>query len=181
LDGAADQRILIVGDGNLSFALALCKGLGTGDLVTATTYDTRAELAKYPETAAIIAALTQLGSKTLHGVDAMDLKTTLVDSSGGGPAVGGGEGGTGVGAEGAVEEDVGDGDGEGAAGTTHALPPSSPLKLKYDRIVFQFPLAHPPATREAFEVRCSLSDEFLPSLIRLAPTIARVDTNMPVI
>ena len=40
----AGQKVLLVGDGNLSFARAMCARIGTGVDVVATTYDSEAEL-----------------------------------------------------------------------------------------------------------------------------------------
>lgn len=73
---SAIQRILVVGDGDLSFSWGLIKHLrGSGGNIVATTYDSRSALeSKYPEKAIsnrdrIVAA----GSRVLHGIDATKL------------------------------------------------------------------------------------------------------------
>ena len=124
-------QVLIVGDGNLSFARALCERIAGGGssgsggggggssggasgvaMITATTLEPEHELcAKYPETSAIIARLQELGATVRHEIDATRLGETLVPQ---------------------LEKQFG------------AAP-------KFARIVFQFPLAHPSQTRESFE------------------------------
>ena len=88
--------------------------------MTSTTYDTLEELKKYPETEDIIKRLNSMGSRTFHGVDATDLATTFV---------------------GKLHQD-GESSPDGASAAI-AAP-------KFDRILFQFPLAHPPATHAEY-------------------------------
>lgn len=64
--------VLLVGEGNFSFARALVEALGSGARVWATGLDDAATLAaKYPEALAEhVAVLRQLGAHVVHGVDA---------------------------------------------------------------------------------------------------------------
>mmetsp|Transcript_58206 Transcript_58206/g.131871 ORF Transcript_58206/g.131871 Transcript_58206/m.131871 type:complete len:324 (+) Transcript_58206:296-1267(+) len=80
--GAAQQeamRILTVGDGNLSYSLALSKHLQRSGIhfkITATTYDTHEDLErKYPASniAATIEELENEGHSVLHAIDARHL------------------------------------------------------------------------------------------------------------
>ncbi|OQS03651.1 hypothetical protein THRCLA_04031 [Thraustotheca clavata] len=68
------HKILVVGDGDLSFSLALTTNLG-GQNIVATVYDSQAELlAKYPTASANIRGL-QITHATIHvGVDATALE-----------------------------------------------------------------------------------------------------------
>eukprot|EP00039_Didymoeca_costata_P003210 m.66043 g.66043 ORF g.66043 m.66043 type:complete len:315 (-) comp11780_c0_seq2:49-993(-) len=74
-----EQRILIVGDGNMSFGFALCKHRLKGECsnVIVTTYDSSNELKKYPEAQGYGDGLKELGATVLHDVDAQDLQNTL--------------------------------------------------------------------------------------------------------
>lgn len=128
----ADQSILIVGDGNLSFAFALCTMLGGGSKVTSTTYDTLEELKKYPETASIIEKLNAVGSRTMHGVDATNLNGTYVAKLQ------------------QAEARSGETSTAAAAAATADVPVPVPV---YDRVIFQFPLAHPPETAAQFKAQ----------------------------
>jgi len=68
------HRILTIGDGNLSFSLALASELG-GAKITATTFDTRdAVVTKYPEGDGVIRTLRSLGARVFHGVDGTKLE-----------------------------------------------------------------------------------------------------------
>jgi len=69
---AGDSRILLVGEGNFSFASALCRHLGTGANVIATAFDSETKLNhKYPDAANHRKAVDdELGGTTLVGVDA---------------------------------------------------------------------------------------------------------------
>ena len=68
------DRILLIGDGDLSFALSLIREHGAADLL-ATTYDTETELLeKYPQAAEYKREITdEYEQKVLHGVDATKL------------------------------------------------------------------------------------------------------------
>ncbi|KAG8469964.1 hypothetical protein KFE25_006419 [Diacronema lutheri] len=83
---AGCARVLAVGDGDLSFSLALCRGLRSGAAVTATTHLSRTELdAAYGCAAvgAIIDALGALGARVVHGVDATRLDGVDASALGG--------------------------------------------------------------------------------------------------
>ena len=77
------KDILLVGDGNLSFSLALAKSQTSDQLkLTATTYEDLASLrAKYGESKidSTIDELTQRGHDVIHGVDATKLHVTFKD------------------------------------------------------------------------------------------------------
>eukprot|EP01104_Vermistella_antarctica_P008866 TRINITY_DN2256_c0_g1_i3.p1 TRINITY_DN2256_c0_g1~~TRINITY_DN2256_c0_g1_i3.p1 ORF type:complete len:397 (+),score=92.73 TRINITY_DN2256_c0_g1_i3:283-1473(+) len=67
------DKTLVVGDGDLSFSLALTTALG-GKGLTATTYDTtRGVLSKYPHADNIISTLGSKGVRVFNGVDALTL------------------------------------------------------------------------------------------------------------
>ena len=67
------DRILVVGDGDLSFSRAAVEHHGCADL-TATTYDSHEELlAKYPQAADNMAYLEEEGQTVMHSVDATKL------------------------------------------------------------------------------------------------------------
>jgi 25S rRNA (uracil2634-N3)-methyltransferase len=70
--------ILLIGEGNFSFARALGrlfeKDLSRTGHIVATSYDSIKDLGeKYPDSAEILAELTRLGVTVLHGVDATTL------------------------------------------------------------------------------------------------------------
>jgi len=71
----AKERILLVGEGNFSFAKALCEHVGDGSEVFSTAFDSEATLAsKYPDVADIRKEIeTKYKSTTLVGVDATKL------------------------------------------------------------------------------------------------------------
>ena len=74
----ADQDfILLVGEGNFSFARALARRFGgLGTRIVATSYDTREEvLSKYPDVAGILEELDTAGVTVVHGVDGTALET----------------------------------------------------------------------------------------------------------
>jgi len=73
------DRILLIGDGDLSFALSLVREHGAADLL-ATTYDSEAELLeKYPQAAEYKREITEeYEQKVLHGVDATKLSQNEV-------------------------------------------------------------------------------------------------------
>lgn len=65
-----NDRILLLGEGDLSFALSLVQHHGCADL-TATTYDALpVVLEKYPQAASHIEEITAEGQTVVHGVDA---------------------------------------------------------------------------------------------------------------
>ncbi|CEO98708.1 C2H2-type domain-containing protein [Plasmodiophora brassicae] len=73
-------RILTIGEGDFSFTLTMLRSV-PGDarrMVTATSYDTREEVVeKYPESAAVLDRIVELGARVAHRVDATDLWRTL--------------------------------------------------------------------------------------------------------
>jgi len=83
-----NQRILIVGDGNLSFSLSLASLVGPVR-ITATTYDSpEAVVKKYPEAATNIELLSNMGVEVLHRVDATRLQAqTYIQKDAGGHVV----------------------------------------------------------------------------------------------
>jgi len=69
-------RTLLVGEGNLSFALSLAKMPHIGPRrLTATTFEAKSDLS--PSAQANASTLCSLGVTVLYGVDARDLSTTL--------------------------------------------------------------------------------------------------------
>jgi len=75
----AALRVLVLGDGNLSYSLGLGERL-TGAQLLATSYDESQEvLKKYTESHATVARLEALGPRVrvLHGVDALDIQESL--------------------------------------------------------------------------------------------------------
>uniref|UniRef100_A0A7S1F3I5 25S rRNA (uridine-N(3))-methyltransferase BMT5-like domain-containing protein n=1 Tax=Noctiluca scintillans TaxID=2966 RepID=A0A7S1F3I5_NOCSC len=67
----AGESILLVGEGNFSFASALCKHLKTGDGVCATAHDNEATVQrKYADSKTHRECVEKLGGVTLVGVDA---------------------------------------------------------------------------------------------------------------
>lgn len=69
--------ILLVGEGNFSFAASLATLLGSGELITASSYDSKEEvIRKYPDAEGHISTLTDLGGSVLFDIDA----TRLSDS-----------------------------------------------------------------------------------------------------
>ena len=73
-------RILILGDGNFSFSLALARALPPPSFeIVATSFDGPVDLlGKYPESPGIVAALRSLGVTVLHNVDATALDARVV-------------------------------------------------------------------------------------------------------
>lgn len=72
-------RILILGDGNFSFSLALARALPPSFEIVATSFDGPVDLlGKYPESPGIVAALRSLGVTVLHNVDATALDARVV-------------------------------------------------------------------------------------------------------
>lgn len=73
-------RILILGDGNFSFSLALARALPPGFEMVATSFDGPVDLlGKYPESPGIVVALRSLGVTVLHNVDATALDARVVE------------------------------------------------------------------------------------------------------
>lgn len=73
------QRILPVGDGDLSFALSLARAFGTGRRITATTFNSMAEFeACYPNGRANAKELMRLGAAVFHSVDATHLRGSMM-------------------------------------------------------------------------------------------------------
>ncbi|KAJ9530571.1 hypothetical protein QJQ45_012495 [Haematococcus lacustris] len=71
---STEDTILLVGEGNFSFAAALAEVLGDAELVVATSLDTaQAVTDKYPDAARHLASFKDLGGQVLHGVDATRL------------------------------------------------------------------------------------------------------------
>lgn len=72
--------ILTVGDGDLSFSLALARAADCGPRLTATVYDSRDTLVrKYPDAEGRIAGLQQLGAKVFFGIDARKLSSSPIN------------------------------------------------------------------------------------------------------
>lgn len=72
-------RILILGDGNFSFSLALARALPPSFEIVATSFDGPVDLlGKYPESPGIVSALRSLGVTVLHNVDATALDARVV-------------------------------------------------------------------------------------------------------
>ncbi|ODV79229.1 uncharacterized protein CANTADRAFT_6387 [Suhomyces tanzawaensis NRRL Y-17324] len=74
-----DDRIILVGEGDFSYALSIVKqGLIYPENVIATSYDSKEELvAKYPNVEEHLRALEEAGCQILHEVDATNLETSL--------------------------------------------------------------------------------------------------------
>eukprot|EP00919_Chromeraceae_sp_WS-2016_P000626 GHVR01001582.1.p1 GENE.GHVR01001582.1~~GHVR01001582.1.p1 ORF type:complete len:157 (+),score=14.66 GHVR01001582.1:48-518(+) len=74
------QRILLVGEGNFSFAVALCRKFNDdGSGITATTNDSGSiVLQKYEDAKTHLAELGEAGAAVYYGVDATDLSGTLM-------------------------------------------------------------------------------------------------------
>ncbi|CAK0858743.1 unnamed protein product [Prorocentrum cordatum] len=71
-------RLLTVGDGDLSFSLALQRCFGDGVAVAASTYLSRDELSRrYRSTHRALRELADAGAEVLHGVDACRLEEQL--------------------------------------------------------------------------------------------------------
>ncbi|XP_051188315.1 uncharacterized protein [Lolium perenne] len=69
------QSILIVGDGDFSFSLALATAFGSAENLVATSLDSYGALtSKYGKAEANVTELKRLGATVLHGVDAKTMK-----------------------------------------------------------------------------------------------------------
>jgi len=72
----AASHVLTVGDGDLSFSLALARALG-GECVTATTWEARSDILRIYQTPDILKELQKRKVSVKHQVDAADLPSTL--------------------------------------------------------------------------------------------------------
>ncbi|KND00650.1 uncharacterized protein SPPG_03775 [Spizellomyces punctatus DAOM BR117] len=69
-----NQRILLIGEGDFSYARALATSLGKGQNIIATSFDTKpALIQKYPHVQTILGELVSSGVTILHNVDATAL------------------------------------------------------------------------------------------------------------
>ncbi|KAM0890187.1 hypothetical protein ACQ4PT_027212 [Festuca glaucescens] len=69
------QSILIVGDGDFSFSLAIATAFGSGENLVPTSLDSYGALtSKYGKAEANVTELKRLGATVLHGVDAKTMK-----------------------------------------------------------------------------------------------------------
>jgi 25S rRNA (uracil2634-N3)-methyltransferase len=119
----SDQRILVVGDGDFSFCLSLCKQLRSGHNVIATSYDAYDVLVKkYVDAAHNTEQIASLGSVVLHGVDATNLQETLTL-----PSV------------------------CATTGLDATACFAFQLCEKFDRVVFQFPLVYAMLDKQSFQ------------------------------
>ncbi|PVU91737.1 hypothetical protein BB561_004240 [Smittium simulii] len=67
--------ILLVGEGNFSFANSLAQKLGSGLNIIATSYDSQKEVfSKYQDAETLIKSFTSLGGTVYHNVDCADLQ-----------------------------------------------------------------------------------------------------------
>ncbi|KAI9093768.1 hypothetical protein DFS34DRAFT_630250 [Phlyctochytrium arcticum] len=70
-----DDSILLVGEGNFSFAHSLAEQLHGVPSILATSYDAHPEvITKYPDAQTHITAIEELGGRVLYSIDATDLK-----------------------------------------------------------------------------------------------------------
>lgn len=73
--------MLILGDGNFSFSLALARALPPSFEIVATSFDGPVDLlSKYPESPGIVSALRSLGVTVLHNVDATAMDARVVEA-----------------------------------------------------------------------------------------------------
>ncbi|KAJ3046470.1 hypothetical protein HK097_000833 [Rhizophlyctis rosea] len=71
---SASHRILLIGEGDFTFALALSTALGSGKLITATSFDTLSDASKkYPSVSHTLSSLKSSGATILHSIDARSL------------------------------------------------------------------------------------------------------------
>ncbi|GAB5361395.1 hypothetical protein AAMO2058_000709800 [Amorphochlora amoebiformis] len=80
MEEGGDEKILVVGDGDFSYSLAMTKSLRPTNLI-ATSYDSLEELKeKYPNSSNILISLSDRGVCLMHGVDARNLESHFTDS-----------------------------------------------------------------------------------------------------
>lgn len=73
---SATDVILLVGEGNFSFAASISTLLGNAELLTATSYDSEEEVKrKYPDSAGHISTIQDLGGSVLFGIDGTKMDT----------------------------------------------------------------------------------------------------------
>uniref|UniRef100_A0ACD5Y431 Uncharacterized protein n=1 Tax=Avena sativa TaxID=4498 RepID=A0ACD5Y431_AVESA len=69
------QSILVVGDGDFSFSLALATAFGSGDNLVATSLDSYGALtSKYAKAQSNVSELERLGARVVHGIDAKAMR-----------------------------------------------------------------------------------------------------------
>jgi 25S rRNA (uracil2634-N3)-methyltransferase len=69
-----EQRVLLLGEGNFSFAAALARMFGVAENLVCTAYDSReAAAAKYPQLEENLAALAEAAAPAHFGIDAREL------------------------------------------------------------------------------------------------------------
>ncbi|XP_044392167.1 heavy metal-associated isoprenylated plant protein 41 [Triticum aestivum] len=69
------QSILVVGDGEFSFSLALATAFGSGENIVATSLDSYEALTeKYDDAKSNVRKLKKMGAKVLHGISAKSMK-----------------------------------------------------------------------------------------------------------
>ncbi|XP_009391125.2 heavy metal-associated isoprenylated plant protein 41-like [Musa acuminata AAA Group] len=69
------QQILLVGEGDFSFSLALANAFGSADNLVATSLDSYDDLLqKYSKAKSNLKSLREMGATALHGVDATTMK-----------------------------------------------------------------------------------------------------------
>ncbi|CAL9110810.1 unnamed protein product, partial [Musa textilis] len=70
------QQILLVGEGDFSFSLALADAFGSADNLVATSLDSYDDLLrKYSKAKSNLKSLREMGATALHGVDATTMKS----------------------------------------------------------------------------------------------------------
>ncbi|KAK4489583.1 hypothetical protein RD792_005395 [Penstemon davidsonii] len=71
---SSDHRILLVGEGDFSFALSLATTFGDASNIVATSLDPKAELAiRHPTAAANLVALKEMGCTIIHELDVRNM------------------------------------------------------------------------------------------------------------
>ncbi|KAI9120017.1 hypothetical protein K1719_008986 [Acacia pycnantha] len=73
---SSHHQILLVGEGDFSFALCLAQSFGSASNIVASSLDTHDEVVrKYKKAKSNLVGLTKLGADVLHGVDATQMKS----------------------------------------------------------------------------------------------------------